>query len=286
MRTAIIGGAGRMGQWLAGFLSAEGHRVTLIDADKKKLKKLAERISYETSEKLETASSAELIILSVPIKSFSAVAQGLSPFVKSHHIVLDITSIKAGPVRVMGQYLGEARLLGTHPLFGPGARGLRGQNVVLTPINSEELVRKAELWLGERGAKVKVMAPEEHDELMSIVLGLSHFIAFVAGDTLVNLEHFKDTLEASSTTYRLLLTLIGSVVYDDAGLYSSLQLTLPGLADKEALFLKKAAEWAEVIKRGDEKELIGRIERLKAAFEQDIDLKKSYQDMYRIGPDI
>jgi len=41
-----------------------------------------------------------------------------------------------------------------------------------------------------------------------------------------------------------------------------------------------------VIKRGDEKELIGRIERLKAAFEEDVDLKKSYQDMYRIGPDI
>ena len=283
MRIAIIGGAGRMGQWLAALLDREGHEIIIIDRDKEKLERLAREAYYETSDNLEKVGDAEVIVISVPIRSFAAVVEGLGCYVSERQRVLDVTSVKVGPVEMMRSNLGKASILGTHPLFGPGAPGLDSQNIVLVPVNSPDLAQKAEFWLREHGARVVVMNPDEHDRLMAIVLGLSHFIALVSGDTLISLERFKESVENSSITYRLLLTLVGSVLSDDAELYSSLQLALPDMDELEELFLEKAGEWAGVVRAGDKEELVGRIEGLKAAFEQSADLKESYRKMYRIA---
>ena len=79
-------------------------------------------------------------------------------------------------------------MLGIHPVYGPGARDIVEQNFVLTPTNEKEtaLAPNTRQYLEARGARVTLMTPREHDKMMAVVLGLSHFIALVSIDTLLN----------------------------------------------------------------------------------------------------
>jgi prephenate dehydrogenase len=79
------------------------------------------------------------------------------------------------------------------------------------------------------------MTPEAHDELMAVVLGLAHFVAIVAADTLSGTGKLKEFQAIGGITYRALLTLIESVISEDPALYAAIQMSLPGM--EPVLFL-------------------------------------------------
>ena len=176
-------------------------------------------------------------------------------------------------------------MLGAHPVFGPGAKGVANQNFVLTPTGEKEeaLGQKVREYLEARDARVTFMTPQEHDEMMSIVLGLSHFIAIVSADTLLNFDELKRTRAVGGITYKMLLTLVESVISEDAGLYASLQMNLPGVGELEKLFQSKAKAWAEIVSGKDRQLFIQRMTALKDRLEQDTPgFGKAYEDIYRI----
>jgi len=185
----------------------------------------------------------------------------------------------------MHKHIGAGVVLGVHPLFGPGAKGIADHNFVLTPTSEEEenLARKVQEYLQDRGARVTLMTPQEHDEMMSIILGLSHFIGIVSADTLINTGKLKRMEAIGGTTYKLLLTLAKSVLAEDAEFYASLQMNLPGVTEVEELFLKKTKEWADLVKKGNREVFARRMKALRARFDEDSpDMGKAYQDMYKV----
>ena len=176
-------------------------------------------------------------------------------------------------------------MLGTHPLFGPGAATVSGQRFVLTPTNAEEraLAGIIHRYLEENGARVAVMSPAKHDELMSIVLGLSHFIALVSADTLLSLGKLKEAETVGGTTFRLLLTLAEAVASEDPEFYASLQMSLPGMAEIENTFLTKASEWADAVKDRDVQNFAQRMNNLKSKFAQENPgFADAYHNAYRL----
>ena len=50
------------------------------------------------------------------------------------------------------------------------------------------------------------MTPQEHDQMMSVVLGLAHFIAIVSADTLLSFEKFQEMKKIGGTTFKILYT--------------------------------------------------------------------------------
>jgi prephenate dehydrogenase len=285
MKIAIIGGYGNMGRWFARHLSGERRQVVISGRNQAKLHEAAEQLRVESATNEQAVAAAGAVILSVPIDSFEAVVREIAPHTHAGQFIFDITSIKARPVEIMHKYISKGTVLGVHPMFGPGAEGFRGQRFVLTPTNDVEraLADKTRAYLEGRGAKVELMKPEQHDEIMSIVLGLSHFIALVSADTLASLGRLKDAQKACGTTYRTLLTLAEGVVSEDADFYSSLQMNLPGLANIEKLFKEKAGEWAGLVSDGKRQEFIDRMTALKNTFEkEDPGFAAAYKDMYRM----
>ncbi len=231
MKVAIVGGAGKMGKWIARFLLAEKIDVILIGSNEDRLSAARKELHVEGTTDLGAVSLADLIIISVPIATFESIVKELSRFVKKRQTVIDITSVKVMPVEVMQRHLAGCLVLGTHPVFGPGAEGLTGHNVVLTPTSDSEkaLAEQAKSFLEKRGAQVKLMTPAEHDHLMSVVLGLAHYIAVVAGDTLLGCDNLKDMENISGVTFKALLTLVESVLNEDPALYADIQMHLPPL---------------------------------------------------------
>jgi prephenate dehydrogenase len=285
MKIAIVGGAGKMGRWLARALANDGQNVLLIDRDESRLAEAACKLRVETSTDLRNITGSDAVIFSVPINEFEPVVRATTPFMLPGQLVLDVTSVKAMPVDVMHRCLPENVVLGTHPVFGPGAENLHGHNVVLTPTNlrEEKLAEQLKIELIRRGADVSLMTPARHDELMAVVLGLAHFIALVAGDTLLHLETLADIETVSGVTFRALLTFIASVLGENPDLYAAIQMNLPTLPPLEQDFKRKAGEWADIVKEKDSAAFIKRMSDLKQKLEnQQVDTSRAYADIYRM----
>jgi prephenate dehydrogenase len=170
-------------------------------------------------------------------------------------------------------------------MFGPGAVDIVNKNFVLTPTNSKEkdLAKRIEIQLNKKGANVSQMAPDEHDELMAIILGLPSFIAIVSADTLLSLNRLQKTRNISGSTYKLLLMLTESVVTKDANLYASLQMTLPNIAEIENLFLSKAETWVDMVKNKDKQKLIEKLHSLESDFKKENpNFTGAYENMYKL----
>ncbi len=285
MKIAIIGGCGKMGQWMARFLSADGKEVFISDPNITVQAAAAQRVGIPAASNRQALEAADVVILSVPLDEFENVIREIAPLVKPGHVIIDISSVKGFTVEAMHRHVKSGTVLGAHPMFGPGANGLTGRRVVLTPQGQveEELAGKVRQYLEAKGAIVACMSPGAHDEIMSVVLGLAHFIALASADALLELGKLAESEQASGTTYGLLLTLTESVLTEDPELYSALQMRLPGAAAAERIFLEKARDWLATIENKDSDQFIRHMNELKEGFRQaDPRSGRAYGDMYRL----
>lgn len=286
MKVAIIGGTGRMGQWFARFLVGEGKEVVLVGRNEAKLEEAGRRLGVPVSTSIEAAGQADTVLIAVPIDRFEEVVSELAYHTHSSQIVLDITSVKVLPVAVMHRHIKKGLVLGTHPVFGPGARSVAHQNFVVTPTSWTEtvLAERVKEYLETRGAKVQLMTPEEHDDMMAVILGLAHYIAIVSADTLTSFERLKQMEAIGGITFKVLLTLVESVVSEDPELYASLQMNLPHLPQIQERFQQTAKTWADLVKDKDRPEFAKKMKALRSRLEaNNPDFGRAYDNMYRIA---
>jgi prephenate dehydrogenase len=211
---ALIGGQGQMGRWFARFFASQGLKVLVADLD-----------TPETPQEL--ARRADVVIVSVPIPKVKEVIEAVAPHLRPEAALMDLTSVKQAPMRAMlASFPGE--VVGTHPLFGPGADSLTGQTMVLCPGRGERWFNWLKGLLIDAGARVKVTTAAEHDRLMAVVQGLAHF-------TLIALEMAirqlgvdpKDLEDFATPTFSTLHQLARRLFTQDAALYACIQLQNP-----------------------------------------------------------
>jgi prephenate dehydrogenase len=284
MKTAIIG-AGRMGVWFAKFCKENGEKVILSGRNKEKLAKLGKELSVETANFLDAVKEADNVIICVSIDAFEEVVKKIGPSVREGQTIVDICSIKEQPVNIMHKYLGKALVLGTHPVFGPGSPSIKNKAYILTPTNAQEeaFAEKYRKWLEKVGARVFIMSPKKHDELMSVVLGFPHFLGLVACDTLLEQVNYSETKKVAGTTYRMLFILAEATAMENPELFSSLQFSLPEMEKLEKLVIEKACEWLNLIKQKNPEAVAAKMDLLKSKLRKaSRDHEKSYEIMYRM----
>jgi prephenate dehydrogenase len=284
VKTAILG-AGKMGVWFAKFCKENGEQVILSDRKKEKLTKLGKELGVETADFVDAVKKADNIVICVSIDAFEEIVKKIAPSVREEQTVVDICSIKEQPVSIMHQYIKKGLILGTHPVFGPGSPSVKHKAYILTPTNAREqaFAEKYKGWLEEVGARVFIMSPKKHDELMSIVLGLPHFVGLVACATLLEQPDFLETKKVAGTTYRMLFTLAEATALENPELFSSLQFSLPEMEEIENLFIEKAREWLRLIKQKDPRAIAARMDALKLKLmKTSRDYERSYEIMYKM----
>lgn len=284
MRIAILG-AGKMGVWFAKFFLAEGYSVVVADRKKEKLSRLKKELAVETADFVEAVKNADRVLICVSISAFEEVVKKISPNIRDGQIVMDICSIKDFPVKTMHKHLKGGLILGMHPVFGPGSTTIENKTFVLTPTNSQEeaFAEVFKKWLETKKARVFVMLPKKHDELMSVVLGLPHFLGLVACDTLLEQADYPETKDVAGTTYRMLFTLAEVAALENPELFASLQLSLPELEKIESSFLEKAHELLNLIKQKDRAAITSKMEQLKSKLmKTSRDYERSYEIMYKM----
>jgi prephenate dehydrogenase len=281
LRVAIIG-AGKMGRWFTKLFKNEGFSVIVSSRTQNKVDALRAEFGVEVARNnIDALDSADWILLCVSLDSLDAVLQEISSHVRPNQVVMDISSIKVIPVNLLHLHIKKGITLGTHPVFGPGAKSLQGQNFVLTPVSDKEkrFAKEFGSWLEARGSKVSVLSPKKHDMLMSLVLGFPHFVGLVAGDTLGDNSDFIGAKAVGGATYKLLLTLVEAVSSEEPIFYSNLHMSLPEMQKIEGLFLERVEEWLKLVKRKDCSGFSHRMLQVKKRLK---DLDPEYEQAYKI----
>ena len=288
MRVAIIG-AGKMGRWFARLFKDEGYSVVVSSRTRSKAEALRNELGVELADtNVDAVEGADWILLCVSLDGLEPALKEVTSYIKAGQAVMEISSIKEIPVNMLHKYVTKGVTLGTHPVFGPGAKSLEGQNFVLTPVQEEEkrFAEEFKDWLEARGANVTFMVPRRHDRLMSLVLGFPHFVGLVAGDALLDNQDYAEAKKVGGATYQMLLTLAGAVAAEEPGFYSNLHMSLPEMEKIEGLFLDKVEEWLKLVKQKDCSGFRNKMEQVKKRLrEVDPDYEKYYGLMYRLLDD-
>lgn len=238
MKIGIIGGTGGMGNLFSQVFEKAGHEVLI-----------AGRKTEITKE--DIARLADVIIVSVPIRDTIPVINDISPLLREDQILADLTSIKVGPVHAM--LSSHAQVIGFHPMFGPTVGTIQGQTIVATPARCvEENIRFFEDIFTFQGARVTRTTPEEHDRMMAVIQGLTHFKAILLAGTMRRLGISPaDTELYMSPVYRIETGIAGRLLSQNPDLYADILCLNPSVPSVLETCEEAAKEILEMITRGD-----------------------------------
>ena len=126
----------------------------------------------------------------------------------------------------------------------------------------KRFAKEYKIWLEKRGFNVTIMGPEKHDELMSVVLGLTHFIALTTGEAFSKYK-ISELKSIGGISFKELADFSDNIINSDPDLYSSIQMELPDVIKIEKRFKKNVDEWFELVKKKDKEGFIKRMIGLK-----------------------
>jgi prephenate dehydrogenase len=193
-------GAGLVGGSIALAAQAAGvARVAVHDADPAVRRRAADLgIGTEVVDDLvDAVRGADLVVIATPAHTVADVVETLSQHVDPATILTDAASLKAdlsldveSRLRVLGR--GPGRFVGGHPMAGSERSGpdaadaslFQGATWVLTPTATTEdrALHAVSAFLRHLGARVLVLPPERHDELVALVSHLPQLVASTLAD--------------------------------------------------------------------------------------------------------
>lgn len=226
MQVAVIGGTRGLGKWIANFLKKKGYKVIITGRNSIMGEAIASKIGVSyTSDNIKASSDSDVVILAVPIDVTPQTIKEIAPHIRKGCLLLDVTSVKELPAKVMYEHAPEGvEVLPTHPMFGPRVRSLDGQVVVLTPKNHGQWYQKVVDFLETEQARVLVTTPEDHDRMMSIVQGLTHFAYISVASAIERMKiDVKQSRNFASPIYSLMLDMIARIVAQNPYLCYSIQ---------------------------------------------------------------
>lgn len=213
-RVGIVGGNGKTGAWLARLL--EGRGIEVLKAS---------RTTPLTP--ADMARQCKIVVISVPIFDTVRVIKEIGPLVPREGLLMDLTSVKKGPVEAMMKYSG-AQVVGAHPLFGPNITSPEGLRIALCPGRGEEGLNRIKDIFQEEGYLTSVIEPEEHDRLMAIVQGVNHLstlaLALCISRSGFSPERLK---EISTLTFNDRFDRVRTLLNQPAELFGSLLMDNP-----------------------------------------------------------
>ncbi len=280
-RVMIIGGAGGMGRWFARFFKVNGADVVIVDMSERTEEIAAEiGVNYKNADILkdpmDEIGDVDVLLLSVPIDLTARVIERVGPKMRNGSLIMDVTSVKRVPVEMMERCTGNGvEILGTHPLFGPSAKSMDGQTIIFVPKRVNSLYRWVYEMFKRSGAKIEVLSAEEHDRLMSVLQGLSHFVLITLG---VTLKELKFDVEAArrfmSPMYEILIDFAGRILNQDPRLYALIQRNFE--MDKiHRTYLEVANRLYELIETSDIEGFIAEMRAAKKHFDTERAMRES-----------
>lgn len=173
---------------------------------------------------LEDVAKSDIVVFAVPVKELEKTVAGVVPFLKAGQLVIDLCSVKCKPVEILKRLIPAGiDAVSLHPLFGPqsGKNGIAGLNITVCNVAGDRTACITEFLKDKLILNVFETTPENHDEEMAYVQGLTHMIAkvFVRMDV--------PTIHQQTKTYAHLNDMVDLIRYDSEELFLAIQRDNP-----------------------------------------------------------
>ena len=188
----LIVGLGVIGGGYASALSEKGYKVRCITKEQADVEYALERkmIEYGTTEVTESlVSAADLVVFALYPTVFIEWIEKYQKYFKTGAVITDVTGVKGSVVeRVQSILRPDVEFISAHPMAGRERSGVqfsdanvfKGANYIITPteINTEGAIELCRTLGEELGfARISVLSPKEHDEMIAFLSQLTHCIA-------------------------------------------------------------------------------------------------------------
>jgi len=238
MKAGIIGGTGRMGRLFARVFENAGYEV-LVSGRKTAITGA------------DIAQLCDIVIISVPIRETVKVIETIAPLMRPGQLLCDFTSLKVQPVEAMLK--SKANVIGLHPMFGPSVKSLKQQTIIVCPARTDETHLHSLLSVfRSEGAECTIATPEQHDRMVAVVQGLTHYMTLCMADTVRRLGlDLKKTADFTSPVYQIEISVMGRLLSQDPGLYADILQMNPYVPEVLEACRASAADLAEIVGRQD-----------------------------------
>lgn len=173
---------------------------------------------------LEEVSKCDIVVFAVPVKELEKTVASVVPFLKAGQLVIDLCSVKCKPVEILKRLIpAGVDAVSLHPLFGPqsGKNGIAGLNVTVCNVSGDRASCITAFLKDKLSLNIFETTPENHDQEMAYVQGLTHMIAkvFVRMDV--------PDIHQQTKTYAHLNDMVELIRYDSEELFLAIQRDNP-----------------------------------------------------------
>lgn len=188
----LIVGLGMIGGSYASALTKQGYDVSAITRSESTIEYAVERgmIAHGAAfPEPELISGADLVILALYPHTLISWIEENQKFFKSGAVITDVTGVKGNVVdRVQNMLRADVEFIAAHPMAGRERSGIkysddsifRVANYIIVPTekNTDEAIEVCRA-LGETlgFARISMLSPDEHDEMIAFLSQLTHCIA-------------------------------------------------------------------------------------------------------------
>ena len=272
---AIIGAGGQMGKWLAGYFVKKGFEVTGFDTENPipfNIKKAESLISAILNK--------EYVLLSTPTKKTPEIIRLIAKEMQRESFLIDITSQKSKTATALGKIPAKVCPVCIHPMFGPGAKGVKNQNIISIPIKDG----KKELGVAKNlfpDANFVTIDSNEHDKKIAIILGLTHLINIAFANILAKDDKILLTEKMAGTTFKAQKIIAESILTESPELIETI-ISNPEIRKVAEEFWKDIGRLLSSAQEGNGHEIVTYINSNKDKLSENIDLEKSYKKLTKM----
>ena len=216
-KITIIGAGGQMGQWFTKYFSNADYEVTGHDSENKVVGKDV----IVTESLVGGILQADFVVLCTPTRRTPEIIRLIAKEMKRGTYLIEISSEKSKVVSSLSKMPTKINPICIHPMFGPGIKTLKGQNIISVPIKDakKELTMAKTLFAG---ANFVTIDAAEHDKKIAVILGLTHLMNLVFANIISKDEKSILTEKMSGTTFRVQKTLAESIMTESPELIETI----------------------------------------------------------------
>ena len=275
-KVTVIGAGGQMGQWFAKFFANNDFEVTGFDSENK----VQGKNIIISDSLVGSILKADYVILCTPTRRTPEIIRLIAKEMKRDTYLIEISSEKSKVVSSLSKMPAKINPICIHPMFGPGVKTIKGQNIISVPIKDA----KKELGVAKslfEGANFVTIDAVEHDKKIAVILGLTHLMNLVFANIVSKDEKMLLTEKMSGTTFRVQKTLAESIMTESPELIETI-IANPEIRRVAEELWKDIGRLLTAVQESKTEEVVNYIKECQERLEKHTDINESYKKLTKM----
>ncbi|MDE1828773.1 MAG: prephenate dehydrogenase/arogenate dehydrogenase family protein [Thaumarchaeota archaeon] len=272
-KIAIIGSEGHMGKWFTKYFLEKGYEVIGYDAEKETTNKAVTKAQSLVGAIL----TADFVILCIPVKRTPETIRLIAKEMKRESYLIDISSLKLKTAAALSKIPDKVSPICIHPMFGPGTKKLKGQNVISIPIRDAKKELAVAKSLFPEASFVQIDATE-HDKKIAIVLGMTHLVNLALANILAKEENFALVEKMAGTTFKAQKLLTAGIMTESPELIETI-IANPEIRRYAEELWKDIGRMLILVQENRTEEILKYVGSAKERLAKNIDMEDAYKKL-------